>query len=219
MKTIRRKISHAFSLIEMMIVLTVIGILLAFAAPDLFSLMQSSSLSSEGSYLRNQLTQAQQLALAKNSDVEIRFFKLADFAAAETQEGYRAYQLFQYNREGKMIEVSRFYRINSPIILSERLSTLLNAGSGQTSDDKKFGFVSPSAGKYEIPVGTRKEETDYVAFRFRPDGSTDLPNRSSGDTWYLTLVQGEGAVEDSDPDNFYCLQVNPYNGQITEFRP
>lgn len=218
MNIVKRKIAAAFSLIEMMIVLTVVGILLAFAAPDLFSLMQSSSLTSEGSHLRNQISQAQQLALAKNADVELRFFKLADTAAAETEEGFRAYQMFQFDKTGAMIEVSRFYRINAPVILSEALSTLLTT-AGKDSTDKKFGFVSPQEGKYEVPVGLGMEETDYVAFRFRPDGSTDLPNRSNGDTWYLTLVQGEGAVRDTDPANYYCLQVNPYNGQITEFRP
>ncbi|MDB4657670.1 Verru_Chthon cassette protein D [Verrucomicrobiales bacterium] len=218
MNIVKRKIAAAFSLIEMMIVLTVVGILLAFAAPDLFSLMQSSSLTSEGSHLRNQISQAQQLALAKNADVELRFFKLADTAAAETEEGFRAYQMFQFDKTGAMIEVSRFYRINAPVILSEALSTLLTT-AGKDSADKKFGFVSPQEGKYEVPVGLGMEETDYVAFRFRPDGSTDLPNRSNGDTWYLTLVQGEGAVRDTDPANYYCLQVNPYNGQITEFRP
>ena len=218
MNIVKRKIAAAFSLIEMMIVLTVVGILLAFAAPDLFSLMQSSSLTSEGSHLRNQISQAQQLALAKNADVELRFFKLADTAAAETEEGFRAYQMFQFDKTGAMIEVSRFYRINAPVILSEALSTLLTT-AGKDSADKKFGFVSPQEGKYEVPVGLGMEETDYVAFRFRPDGSTDLPNRSNGDTWYLTLVQGEGAVRDTDPANYYCLQVNPYNGQITECRP
>ncbi|MGY8641662.1 MAG: Verru_Chthon cassette protein D [Verrucomicrobiales bacterium] len=218
MNIVKRKIAAAFSLIEMMIVLTVVGILLAFAAPDLFSLMQSSSLTSEGSHLRNQISQAQQLALAKNADVELRFFKLADTAAAETEEGFRAYQMFQFDKTGAMIEVSRFYRINAPVILSETLSTLLTTAGGDSAD-RKFGFVSPQEGKYEVPVGLGMEETDYVAFRFRPDGSTDLPNRSNGDTWYLTLVQGEGAVRDTDPANYYCLQVNPYNGQITEFRP
>lgn len=118
-----------------------------------------------------------------------------------------------------MIEVSRFFRINAPIVLSERNSTLLRTTGSGDANDEKFGFTSPQEGVYEIPVGTEMRETPYVAFRFRPDGSTDLPNRSGGDTWYLTLVQGEGAVNQADPDNYYCLQVNPYNGQVQEFRP
>jgi hypothetical protein len=33
------------------------------------------------------------------------------------------------------------------------------------------------------------------------------------------MVQGEGALQSNDPDNYVCLQVNPYNGQVSEFRP
>ncbi|MDF1861896.1 MAG: Verru_Chthon cassette protein D [Verrucomicrobiales bacterium] len=217
--TARRR---AFSLIEMMIVLGIVGLLLAFAAPNLFSLISSSTLSGEGTLLENQLTLAQQQAISKSADVEIRFFKLADESAAQVEEAYRAYQLFQFNPEGEMIPISTFFRIRPPAALHESLSTLLNPGR-PSGDDKKYGFVSPQKGQYEAPSGPggSKRLTDYIAFRFRPDGSTDLPFRSgdSRDTWYLTLVQGEGAMESSEPDNFVCLQVNPYNGQISNYRP
>ena len=64
--------------------------------------------------------------------------------------------------------------------------------------DEEYGFVSPRTGNGEAPTGEggRLEQTDYVAFRFRPDGSTDLPFRTPAkDTWYITLVQGEGALK------------------------
>ena len=214
---------RAFSLIEMMIVLAVVGLLLAFAAPNLFSLISSNTLTSEGSVLRNQLTLAQQLAISKSADVEVRFFKLADFAAAETTEQVRAFQLFQYNLEGELVPVSSFFRIRPPVAINQRLSTIVPQSAPEMSrTDEKFGFVSPRFGTYDAPVGDNGalETTEYISFRFRPDGSTDLPYRAEGsDTWYITLVQGEGAADDTDPANFLCLQVNPYNGQISEFRP
>ena len=98
-KTSRR---GAFSLIEMMIVLGVVGLLLAFAAPNLFSLISSNSLSGEGVVLRNQLTYAQQIAVSKNADVEIRFFRMPDYANAAPEEAFRAYQLYQYNLDGPL---------------------------------------------------------------------------------------------------------------------
>ena len=69
--------------------MSVLGVLLALAAPNLFSLMQASGLSSDGSFIRNKLTQAQQLALSKNADVEVRFFKMADQSAAEIEKRFR----------------------------------------------------------------------------------------------------------------------------------
>lgn len=210
----------AFSLIEMMVVLGLVGLLMAFAAPNLFSLISSTSLSGEGTLLRNQLTLAQQTAVSKSADVEVRFFYAEDSSGASTRPLYRAYQLFQYNREGDMAPISGFFRIRAPVAIHEELSTLLQTSSAQ-GNDRKFGFVAPHQGQYPAPTGFGGTEvmTPYMAFRFRPDGSTDLPFRSGTDTWYITLVQGEGALQDSDPDNFLALQVNPYNGQVSEFRP
>jgi len=214
-------VKKAFSLIEMMIILGLVGLLLAFAAPNLFSLLGSTSLSGEGTLIENQLTLAQQMAVSKSADVEVRFFSLADASAAQTEEAYRAFQLFQFNNEGDMIPISPFFRIRAPVAIHEDLSTILSTGEGSETD-RKYGFSSPRAGEYNAPAGAGGAlvSTPYVAFRFRPDGSTDLPYRAAeDDTWYLTLVQGEGANRTADPDNYVCLQINPYNGQITQFRP
>jgi uncharacterized protein (TIGR02596 family) len=218
-KTSRR---GAFSLIEMMVVLGVVGLLLAFAAPNLFSLISSNSLSGEGVVLRNQLTYAQQIAVSKNADVEIRFFRMPDYANAAPEEAFRAYQLYQYNLDGELAPISTFFRIKAPVGVHEGLSTILDARANTSAADKKFGFSSPTEGRSDAPVGEggRLQSTEYVAFRFRPDGSTDLPFRTGNDdTWYITLVQGQGALKSDDPDNYLCLQVNPYNGQVSEFRP
>ncbi len=221
----------AFSLIELMVVLAVVGLLLAFAAPNLFSLISANTLTGEGTLLRNQFTYAQQMAVSKSADVEVRFFKFKDADSARTEESFGAYQLFQYNQDGEMAPVSTLFRIRAPVAV-HRESTLLDpSANSATAKDKKFGYAAPTTGRYDAPTGSGGEivSTEYVAFRFRPDGSTDLPNRSrgGGDTWYIVLVQGEGAIDirlDSTSEeerihNFVCLQVNPYNGQIAEFRP
>lgn len=215
--------SRAFSLIELMVVLGVVGLLMAFAAPNLFSLISSSTLTGEGQVLRNQLTYAQQIAISKSADVEVRFFLMADPSSARTEETFRAFQLFQYNADGQLAPISQYFRVRAPVAVHPALSTLLDPrANSRASDDKKYGILAPTSGMAEAPSGEggRLQTTKYVAFRFRPDGSTDLPHRTgSQDTWYITLVQGEGALQSRTPDNFLCLQVNPYNGQVSEFRP
>lgn len=214
---------RAFSLIELMVVLGVVGLLLAFAAPNLFSLISANTLTGEGSVLRNQLTYAQQLAISKSADVEVRFFRMADPTNARTEMAYRGFQLYQYNQEGLLAPISNFFRIRTPVAVHEELSTLLRPQSNRASArERSFGYTSPYIGRADAPAGPngRLENTEYVAFRFRPDGSTDLPFRAAGnDTWYITLVQGEGAIQTNRPDNYLCLQVNPYNGSVSEFRP
>jgi len=208
----RRTISNGFSLIEMLVVVSVVGLLLAFAAPQLFSLVQSTSLTSEGSTLRNKLSQAQQIALSQNTDVEVRFFKMKDPGNAETDLAFRGFQFFRYNQYGQLLPVSEFFRIKPPIVINEPLSTLVKKSG---NDDK---YLSPSVGKALIPVLSDKETFDYTSFRFRPDGSTDLPGRSGNDTWYITLVKGR-PNDANAPDNYFTVQLDPFNGRVTSYRP
>ncbi len=221
MRVFHKSNGRAFSLIEMMVVLGVVGLLLAFAAPNLFSLITSNSLTGEGVVLKNQLTFAQQTAISKNADVEVRFFQIPDYANAREEEAFRAYQLFQYNLDGNLVPITTLFRIKAPVGVHEKLSTILDPQANTSTADKKFGFSSPTKGQTGTTEGGgTPENAKYVAFRFRPDGSTDLPFRTgSSDTWYITLVQGEGALKADKPDNYVCLQVNPYNGQVSEFRP
>ena len=206
---------RAFSLIEMLIVVSVVGILLAFAAPQLFSLVQSTSLTSEGTAIRNRLSQAQQIALSQNTDIEVRFFKMKDEGNAEIEDAYRAFQFYRYNEYGQLLPVSQFFRIRPPIVINEPLSTLVQGGGG---GDVKY--LSPSKGSASIPVVSDLQKFDYVSFRFKPDGSTDLPGRSKsgGDTWYLTLTKGL-PTEAKVPNNYFTVQLDPFNGRVTSYRP
>lgn len=208
----RRIFSRGFSLIEMLVVVSVVGLLLAFAAPQLFSLVQATSLTSEGSFLRNKLSQAQQIALSQNTDVEVRFFKMQDPGNAETDLAFRGFQFFRYNQYGQLLPVSEFFRIKPPIVINEPLSTLVK----KSGNDEKY--LSPSTGKALIPVMSDQKTFDYTSFRFRPDGSTDLPGRSGSDTWYITLVKGL-PNQASAPDNYFTVQLDPFNGRVTSYRP
>lgn len=208
----RRIFSRGFSLIEMLVVVSVVGMLLAFATPQLFSLVQATSLTSEGSNLRNKLSQAQQIALSQNTDVEVRFFKMKDPGNAETDLAFRGYQFFRYNQYGQLLPVSEFFRVKPPIVINEPLSTLVKT----TGTNEKY--FSPSTGKALIPVLSDKESFDYTSFRFRPDGSTDLPGRSGSDTWYITLVKGLPTTSQV-PENYFTVQLDPFNGRVTSYRP
>lgn len=205
---------RGWSLAEMLVVITVVGFLLAMAAPNLFSLVRASELSSQGEVLRNWLAQAQQQALATGSDVEVRFYDFHDPNNAQIVDQYRACQYFQYNERGELAPLVEVYRFNDPVMLSRPLSSILDSKmqglSGGTMDAATlFG------------AGMDVSRINYRSFRFRPDGSTDLPKNDQGTQstegggWYLTMV----ADESPSPRNFYCLQIDPFNGNIREFRP
>ncbi len=121
-----------------------------------------------------------------------------------------------------MEPISPFFRIRPPAVLSEKNSTLLSDFGTADIQQKRFGYIAPTQGSCEAPrgMGGGRVNTEYVAFRFLPNGATNLPSRGSRkDTWYLTMVEGTGAAMGDLPRNYLCLQVNPFNGVISEFRP
>ena len=68
---------------------------------------------------------------------------------------------------------------------------------------------------------------DYVYFRFMPDGSTNLPLKSSdgNGSWCVTLqnindpVTADAPMNGSKPFNFFTLQIDPVSGAMKPFRP
>jgi uncharacterized protein (TIGR02596 family) len=203
----RNSQQQGWSLAEMLVVITVVGFLLAMAAPNLFSLVRASELSSQGEVLRNWLAQAQQQALSTGSDVEVRFYTFNDLANAQIVEQYRACQSFQRNDNGDPVPLVEVYRLNEPTMFSGPLSTLL--------DPSKPGLESGSVDAAAFfGSGVEAGRVKFRSFRFRPDGSTDLPKNEQ---WYLTLVADEGASP--TPKNFFCLQIDPFNGSIRDYQP
>lgn len=220
-------IRHGFTLMEMLVVVSVIGMLLALSAPRVFSLLRSNELSTQGDSLRNWLAMAQQQALSSNAPVEVRFYKYADQDEGDLEAEFRAAQFYQFDRTGELQPVSQIFFIRAPLSLSKkpRLSNILDRGKNMS-----YGFLLSSDPVYKSLFGTKTIDgtVEYASFRFRPDGSTDLDTRPSSDpdkrayTWYMTLVQERTGAQSGDediPKNFYCLQIDQFNGTIREFRP
>ena len=207
-----RKREKGFSLAEMMVVITIIAFLLAMAAPNIFSMLRGSELSTQGDIFRNQLSLAQQMALSSNADVEVRFFKFKDQDHAQTEALYQAYQFYQYTETGDLVEKTEIFRLNAPVIFhpDARFSNLLTI----TSEDVEDGGHTVSDPKSKFGDGVTT--ATYEAFRFRPDGSTDLPKDET--IYYITLIQDQG-TDRSTPTNFFSVQIDPYNGSLREFRP
>lgn len=221
---------NAFTLIEMLVVVSVIGLLLAISAPRIFSLLRSNELGTQGDTLRNWLSLAQQKAVSTNAPVEVRFYKFADSDEAQTEPEFRAAQYYQFDRDGEVKPASQILLIKSPILLSKdpKLSNILDKGKNNS-----FGILSSGEKLFKSLFGSRQLTglVEYSSFRFRPDGSTDLDTRPSSDpdkpayTWYLTLIQegtsskNSSGGKDDIPKNFVCLQIDQFNGSIREFRP
>lgn len=228
---------NAFTLIELLIVVSIIGIIGAFAIPAAQSMLKSSALVQSANLLVDQMSLARQHALSKNRIVEVRFYKFGDpEAPGETADDsetwrYRGFQFFEIAESGIVIPVSKFIKLPSSIIMSEKeaLSTLLaepNAKDvtpviehGSAAFDKK---TAP-----ELPQGVG-QNYDYVPFRYLPDGTTSLPpvgrkgKPSEGGKWFITIysISDENkATDETPPPNFFTWMVDPVSGTSKTFRP
>lgn len=194
---------NAFTLIEMLVVIVIIGALITVSAPAIDGMLRSSRLTSTADNLRNYLSGAQQLAVAQNLEVEVRISESTSASAIDGMPRVRTLRTYvlrsdsesgagSYVREGAPLKLDDAVAISS----QPRLSSLLNRTFQADPDE---------------PQGAR-----YVSFHFFPDGSTDLP---SGQPWFLTLLEEKHASAATAPANFVTIQVHPTSGKLRTFRP
>ena len=87
--------SRAFTLIELIIVITIIGIMMAFTVPAITGALKANKLSQSSDLLRSQLAYAQLQAQKENAPIQVRFFQYNDPSLPGETEKFRAYQLFR----------------------------------------------------------------------------------------------------------------------------
>jgi uncharacterized protein (TIGR02596 family) len=204
----------AFTLIEMMVVIAIIAIIAAFVTPVAGSLLKASQLTQAGQLVVGQLSLARQTALSRNLPVEVRMYRFVDPEIPGENKGkYRAFQLFEVQANGAILPLGQMSQLPQTVIIdsSGALSSILNQTQRPAS--------KPAASAPKVPGVEYAYE--YVAFRFRPDGSTDLLEPAEpAKQWFLTLHgSNEGDARPTAPPNFQTILINPFNGNIRTFRP
>jgi len=200
-----------FSLIEILVVVSIVAAITAATLPAFNQLIFGSNLIVSGELLRDNLTLARQTSLTRNRPVEVRFYKLQGSNASSPE--YQALQLFIQNPNGIYEALTKVIYFRKSIILSTdtELSSLFDTnklktaiGEGGTADFKLPG------------VGT---DYEYLAFNFKPDGGTNLSQVKPQDC-YVTLVSNTAVTADGQaPSNFVTVQIDPVVGKISVLRP
>ncbi len=227
---------RAFSLVELLVVISVIAIIAGFAVPAVTTMIKGSQLSQGSQMVTDQLSLARTTALGRNRSVEIRFYKFGDPETPGEQvrnpeTGYfRALQIFEILDNGALLPAGPIQRLPSNVIMNEGgLSTLLDK-------IERKPVTNPSSSDPEMPDTEVGRKYYYTSFRFLPDGSTDLPpngtlsktaKRPAGDSWYITVHgqnvrKGSGETDGSTtilPDNYFTLQIDPITGSTRSYRP
>lgn len=212
-RILTRRLPGGFTLVEMLVVLTIIIALSALVVPAASSVVRGSSITYAVQSVSAQFTLARQTAIARNRTVELRLYKSFDpnnpgaDAANSDAWRFRAFQLFQNAPDGTAAPLSKVERLPNQVIVDSgaTLSTLVN----DTTRTLQTGSTTSLPG-----VGTSYK---YCSVRFRSDGSTDLDPTKQ---WFLTIHSlQDGDAMSKPPTNFVTLQIDPVQGGITIFRP
>ena len=198
----------AFTLIEVLLVIIIIGALLAVTTPAIQGAVAASRLRDSAASISSELFEAQQLAITQGTETEVRIYQLPDLADPDPSPVLRKVQVFTLSQppdgpsagedaQGLFIPVGSPTSLGTGIIISS--STVFSsvvARGFQTDNHDHLGR--------------------FVAFRFHADGSTDLtPNKE----WFLTLVERKLSQHTVKPKNFVTLQIDPASGHVRSFQP
>lgn len=191
----------AFSLVELLLVVAVIGVLLVLTVPSLSNVSRSMSLSRSGQSLADAIVLAQQQATTLNRRAFVRLIKLPDETGALA---YRAVQPWIVkDDDGTQAPLSRVVSFPSGIVISDEatLSPLLQSPSG-------VGGTLSVSGK----------SRDYTAFTILANGA--LENAAAASS-FLTIVHERDSAKSasSRPDNFFAVNVNPVTGEVSTYQP
>lgn len=214
---------RGFTMVELLVVLSIMAILAALAVPSFRSVVQNYQLKDAGNRVIGFISQSRQWALSRNQDVEVRFYK-------DTRNG-------QYDSVVSLVPVnanisgSSAQWLAKPYYLPTGVS--FNVGGASYSSvitaltSNSTSNNSPYSVTADTSAGTPStlQGEGYVGFRFRPDGSTDLDpaamSNAGVSAWCLTLTNiGSSAGSSGAPANdFVTILVDPVMGRTRLYQP
>ena len=203
------KKSPAFSLVELLVVISIISIISAAAIGGLSNVSRSTNLASAAQRLGDQFAVARQTAVSRNLPVEVRIYKLPDFNS--TTGGatlWRGLQLFIKDGTND-VPASRPLFLPQRVIISEnaQASPLLSGLGAELTPPSNVGAFTTA-------------NVRYKSFTIRPNGTVTSTNSIPDANWFLTVHHENDAKPDGiKPANFATVQINPVTSKVTILRP
>lgn len=200
--------SHAaFTMVELLMVMVVLSILLLASMPSLVNSTGGSRLTMAGDLLLNALSEAQQKAIASDSEVEVRFFEAIDPPAFGGARELSSFQTCTLASTGEDVALASFVPSSGITKLPDGVVI---------SRKEKVNSLLQQPFKELPPTDLSDKVKRYLSIRFLPDGSTNL---SSGQLWFVTLVADTSEEAGEVPANYYTIQLDPVTGRLRTFRP
>lgn len=205
---------RAFSLIELLTVMTLLSLLVAATVPALRGMLDGISVSGAAGVAEAEIGLARQTAISRNLPVEVRIYRHDDGSG----EGWRLIALVvpaaisgaaddEWLTPGKVLPGN--------ILMEDTFSTILSAAKPGSDTGTKTAPWSARESAGAPPLVKGKE---YVGFFFQPDGSTDLP---ADQPWCLTLknAHSQPVANGAPAANFVALVIDSATGRTLAYQP
>ena len=223
----------AFSLVEILVVVAIIGIIASFAVPAADKMIRGTDVTRAAQMVNDAFTTARQTAIARNKQIEMRIIRFADpelpgeSVDDESTWKIRGFQLMEVTSSGIPVQLAPMQRLPGQMMMHDGKYSSLVDLNNTISTQKALKFIKPTQLDPPMPrVATEKaRKYTYASFRFMPDGSTTLTMTGN---WFLTVISAQDMVKlaapstDKDPIktvNYFIIQVDPVNGSTRNFRP
>ncbi|MGB8355435.1 MAG: Verru_Chthon cassette protein D [Chthoniobacteraceae bacterium] len=194
--------NSAFSLLEMLVVVSIMIVLMALVLPPMTSLLDSSRMEQGGKTVYDQFSLARQLASTGNNAVEVRLINIPGIST----QGYSGIQLFVSGTSTTPLAAEKIAYLPQSIAISPDKTTL----------SKLLNFLTVSG-----TMTVAGSSVSYVSFTLRPSGAV-VPVVSGTDrnSLYVTVVPARlsGTGNSTVPPNFATIQLNPDTGAPLIFR-
>lgn len=211
---IRAARRRAFTLIEMLVVIGIVGLLLALTGMGSVGSQMAQKLKTEAINLAGDVHNALLESVKNNHPVVLRFYEHADPSQPGTDVKWRSWQTLRRTDEGELLAVTELHRMDSGVIIHEReqFSTIFNQAA------LAKGIQSADANKDPELTAGIGHNYRFIELEVRPNGSNSLKWNAANRTWAVVFVAEHGpATEDTEvpTDNYRAVLIDPFNTRAT----
>lgn len=188
----------AFTLLEMLAVIAIMGILVTIAIPMLRSPGRAFELKSVADNLKGQIELARQEAVTLSGAMEIRFYQKSD------GQPFTAYQIYSIDGEGNRKPYSKLQILSQGFVFSEK------------------GELSPLLTQSMLK-GTQADGASAVRnwiYSAVVIGSSGTFADVAQDKAFITVLESKAPiVADNRPANYAVVKLQPLTGMVSITQP
>ncbi|HEX4084589.1 MAG TPA: Verru_Chthon cassette protein D [Chthoniobacteraceae bacterium] len=189
-----------FTLLELLVVIAVMTLLMAFIVPAMNGMLDSSNLTQGAQTVYDQFDSARQFASTMNTTIEVRLLNIP----SRSSQGYSGIQLYSTSAAGVPEPVGKIAYLPQSVVIAQEKTVL----------SPLLSFLTVSG-----TMSAGNANVSYVSFSLRPSGAVvPVETGTNRNELYLTVVPARFAASASPPPNHATIQLNPDTGSLLLYR-